>query len=717
MTRVSPNQINYINAALPTEVIMFDVMLDRAIKRAGSEPIAEIVYTVLLRELDYPEDFTLAELEIELEREGKLQAFEQALFDRYAADLKLEDRTPHEVWQRIRKGARSINRASYALHDMDPNTHPNADSYLRSVQNHQQSVSIRDVVDRAFDLLALRRPGKGLVFIIDEVGQYVGRTSEKIEDLRALVEQFGKEGHNRVQSGRAAAPIWLVVTSQEKLDEVVANIDSKRVELAKLQDRFRYQVDLAPADIKTVATKRVLGKNAFGEELLGELFAANQGQLNTHVLLERTSRADAVDAGEFVQYYPYLPHFIDLSIDIVSGIRLQPGAPKHIGGSNRTIIKQAYEMLVNDRTDLADKPVGDLVTLDLIYELVEGNLSTEKRHDINDITERLKGPWPAKVAKAIALLEFVRDLPRDAHNLAALLYPRIGELSVVEPIRDALGLLEQHQFIRRAEDGYKLQTQQEKSWETERSSIDPSLRERNQLLRDMIRRVADEQIRPYRHAGGRSFRVDVTVDGATLGAQGQIPLDFRIAVDPKDANDIRERTVKESRETTSKDRIFWIVTLNNTLHDLQVEQLRSAKMISKYEQIRANGQMNAQDSALLSDEKQRQLRTETRLQNALSGVIASGQSVFRGTQRDISEFGDSLGTAMNGLLGYAVPLLYPKLELGAHTVKGGEAEEILKAANLNGLPQLFYDPPVGLGLVTTDSCRTQGGQCESRDSA
>ena len=54
-------------------------------------------------------------------------------------------------------------------------------------------------------------------------------------------------------------------------------------------------------------------------------------------------------------------------------IRLQPGAPRHYGGSNRTIIKQAYEMLVSDRTALAAKPVGCLVTLDKVFELVEGN--------------------------------------------------------------------------------------------------------------------------------------------------------------------------------------------------------------------------------------------------------------------------------------------------------------------------------------------------------
>ena len=74
----------------------------------------------------------------------------------------------------------------------------------------------------------------------------------------------------------------------------------------------------------------------------------------------------------------------------MSGIRLQTGAPRHYGGSNRTIIKQAYEMLVSDRTAFAKKPIGALVTLDKVFELVEGNLSNEKRTDIYQIAERFK---------------------------------------------------------------------------------------------------------------------------------------------------------------------------------------------------------------------------------------------------------------------------------------------------------------------------------------
>ncbi|MFT4037640.1 MAG: BREX system P-loop protein BrxC [Thermomicrobiales bacterium] len=697
--------IDVANHNLPTTVMMFDVMLDRAIRRQGNQPIAELVYTVVLRELDYAEDPALADLEFELEGAGRLAAFEARIAELFGDDVPERHRQdPSAVWRYVRKASSNYARASRVLHEIDPTTYSTADTFLQSVKARAADVSIREVVDRTFEMMARRRLGHGLAIIIDEVGQYVGRSAEKIEDLRSLVEHFGQEGRNRVKDKRASGQVWIFVTSQEKLDEVVAAIDSRRVELAKLQDRFRHHVDLAPADIKTVATKRVLGKNAAGDALLRERFAESEGQLATHTKLERTSRFAPPREGEFVQFYPYLPHFIDLSIDIVSGMRLQPGAPKHIGGSNRTIIKQAYEMLVSPRTDLANAPVGALVTLDRIYELVEGNLSTEKRKDIGDIAERLPdGGWPERVAKTIALLEFVRDLPRTERNIAALLYDRLGQEAVLGPVQGALDRLREAQFIRLTDEGYKLQTQQEKSWETERNGIDPTGKERHDLLRDTVRKIAEARIRPYQHKQGRAFRIDLSIDGVSLAGQGHIPIALILADDAAHARELADLAAVESRQASRENRIEWIATLTPGIFDLQTSVLRSRRMIAKYEQARAQGQMPPQDAALLAEERQRMGHDEARLQEQVATAIAHGAAIFRGVTAELATQGATLEAGLRALLDDVVPRLYPKLELGAKAVKGTEAEEILKAANLNALSQVFYDGPGGLGLVTADS--------------
>jgi len=49
-----------------------------------------------------------------------------------------------------------------------------------------------------------------------------------------------------------------------------------------------------------------------------------------------------------------------------------------------------------------------------------------------------------------------------------------------------------------------------------------------------------------------------------------------------------------------------------------------------------------------------------------------------------------------------VPDLYPKLHMGSRPIKGDEAEQILKAADLKALSAVFYQTEQGLGLVVKE---------------
>src|SRR5438046_304138 len=284
--------LDLINAKTPTEVILFEVAKE-ADTRKVTQRVAELMYTVLLRELGYSEDFDIAELEIELEAEGKLPEF--------IATCKT---LLHKDWETVRAGAQKLSRASAILHKLYPATYPSADSWSHAQRNRDASINVSKVVERTFELWGRRRKGKALVFIIDEVGQHVARSGDKIEDLRATIEEFGKVGKNLLKARKIIAPCWVVVTSQEKLDEIVAAIDSRRVELARLQDRFRYRVDLAPSDIREVATKRVLPKKPEAVPVLKNLFNESHAKSNAALRLQRTSRSSDRTDDDVVQLQP-----------------------------------------------------------------------------------------------------------------------------------------------------------------------------------------------------------------------------------------------------------------------------------------------------------------------------------------------------------------------------------------------------------------------------
>ena len=229
--------IDSINSRIPFHPIIFDVSMDRGV-RLANERLTEIIYKALLRELGYSEDFDLAELEITLEGDGKLNAFMQRFQEMY-----------HQPWEKRRLLGLAINEAGAVLHGLEPATYPTADSYAISVGSGRADIDPNKLAKRAYELTERRRPGHALIFIIDEVGQYVSRSVDKMLDLQAIVQSLGVESKNRVEHKQAVSPCWIVVTSQEKLDEVVNALDSKKIELARLQDRFRLTVDLKQSDI------------------------------------------------------------------------------------------------------------------------------------------------------------------------------------------------------------------------------------------------------------------------------------------------------------------------------------------------------------------------------------------------------------------------------------------------------------------------------------
>src|SRR5262249_39985539 len=319
------------------------------------------------------------------------------------------------------------------------------------------------------------------------------------------------------------------------------------------------------------------------------------------------SRNTSITRDAFVRLYPYLPYQIDLCVDIVAGLRLRRGVHRHVGGSNRTIIKQAQELMINPRTNLAEAPIGDLVTLDKVYELLYlGNLlPSEVAREIDEVAKNLPGQEMAsKVAKAIALLEPVKDLPRTPRNLSVVLYPSVTSPSILSEVEKAIAVLERAQVIRNSEEEYKLLTVQEKTWDTKRNGLDPREADRNRIKREVLKEIfADPKLRAYRYQDLRSFKSTLVVDGDTVDSEGDIPLNILLADSPQ----LRADRIKDARDESNSQRneVFWVIAQNDEIHNLTAEVYRSREMVSEFERLASQQRLTAEESSCLAEEKNR----------------------------------------------------------------------------------------------------------------
>jgi hypothetical protein len=688
------SRLDSINSRIPFHPVIFDVSMDRGV-RIGNDRLTEIMYRALLRELGYAEDFDLAKLEITLEGDDKFAAFEKEFQKMHG-----------KPWAERRDLGLAVNEAGAVLSKLDSGTYPTAESYAHGVGKGRADITPNKLAQSAFELTARRLPGEALIFVVDEVGQYVSRSVEKMLDLQAIIQAFGVEGRNRTESKQAVSPFWIVVTSQEKLDEIVTALDSKKIELARLQERFRITVDLKQSDIATVTSERVLKKKPAAHERLVKLFAEHEARIQQCAQLERTSRNLEINATNFSALYPYLPYQIDLCIDIVAGLRLKRGAHRHVGGSNRTIIKQAQQMMINDRTRLGDEPIGTLVTLDRVYELLYmGNLlPTEVTREVDAAVERFPGKIVAhKVMKAIALLEAVKDLPRTPHNLAVVLFPACDAQPMTNEVVTALAELEAAQFVRQSEEGYKLLTNQEKNWETRRNGLEPREGDRNRIHRELVKQIFEEpKLRGYKHKNLRGFRVSLKVDGEMVDSDGEIPFNLSLTNLSEQKAALSEARDQSAATTTE---LFWVATLDDEVRGFVTELYRSREMVSEHDRLGAQQRLTAEESACLADEKNRRDRIQQKLRKHLLACIEGGTAFFKGVQYDASALGASLVPALYALLDRAVPDLYPKLEIGVLPVEVSHLEKFLTSSNLAGLPELFYDERPERSLVVKSSNR------------
>ena len=651
-----------INEQIPTHGVIFDVSTDRGI-RSGNQTLTEIMYGLFLHSLGYAKDLDLSELEIALEEIGQL--------DRFEAEYQ---RLCKKEWKKEKgKVAFALSEASRVMHSLDPQTYSMADSWVKAVKN-KADITPGKFAERAGELMRRRRPGQNLMFVVDEVGQFVARDVQKMLDLQAIVQNLGVRGRGKH---------WLVVTSQEKLGELVSGLDGRTVELARLMDRFPLQVHLEPSDISEVTSKRVLTKNGEAENALLKLFDEHRGRLTQHTRLAAEVTLPELTRESFADLYPLLPYQINFVIDVVSGLRTQGGSSKHVGGANRTIIKLAQQLLIHPDVNLAEQEVGALVRLDHVYNLVENNISSEIRAKISAIAKELKHPLAQSVAKVICLLQYVKNVHRTDANIAAALHPAVDADSQLVPVREALAELEATLKVRRGDDGYRIPTPAEDDWERLRNGINPKPGDSHRLYSEAL--VNFWQPAPsHTLLDTKTFKAGLAVHGREL-VDGDLIFQIHLADNAKAldalAEDLRLRSQQERKQ------VFWAVGLNDAIDRETVQVFRSKEVLARKEREPAG----EDTPALIAEERGRLRRHSEELRRLLRVACLAGRVSFQGKDRSPPDTAVDVNKAAAEILGKVLPEVFERFHEGAAKTAEAKkaADALFTADNLQGLPSVF----------------------------
>ena len=451
-----------------TDVILFNID-SKADNRAGRDAILAVFLKVLNELAGYSGDHPhIAHMERYLEGKGRLEVFHDAYRTLTRTDwIDERDAYAFNRDEVIKALAHSLRQSEQSCEKWMDGAEGN---FALTIENFCQWVQ---------DYLDGRGEDHRIVFLVDEVGQFIGTDTHLMLNLQTITEELGT-----VCKGRA----WVVVTSQEDIDAVLGEIQGTRAnDFSKIQGRFRTRLSLSSANVDEVIQERLLAKR---EEVRAGLEAeyARQGD----ILKNRLSFRDAGmtfpqfrDADDFVRDYPFAPYQFKLLQKIFESIRKAGATGLHLAQGERSLL-DAFQ---HAGKSVSHMEVGILVPLHRFYPSIESFLDTTVKRTIDQARDNASlEDFDTRLLEVLFLIRYVDEVKGNVDNLVTLCLDQIDadRLALRKTIEASLQRLERETLVNRSGDTYFFLTSEERDINREIKNVELGSAEEAQLVGELV---------------------------------------------------------------------------------------------------------------------------------------------------------------------------------------------------------------------------------------
>ena len=660
-TRALFNQV----ATTYDPVIIFLDLASEMLAGASMEDISTVLYLKVLQWAGYSEDLKVAELERMLERDDKLEAFRQ----------RAKDELDGIEWNEVHNQPLVANQiASRLATEFYLNLFKSTEDFGNLTLHVSKSEIKR--AEEMVDLVRRKSGKKNIIFIIDEVGQYVSAKQNLILNLDGLAK-------NLKQIGGGA--VWLFGTAQQTLTEDNPSAILNAPGLFKLKDRFPIQVHLEASDIKEICHRRLLTKSSAGEKELGNLFESNGASLRTATQLQDGGVYESpLDKRTFINLYPFLPAHFEILLQLLGRLARKTG-----GLGLRSAIKVLQDVLVErggrqaSEAVLADCEVGVLANTVTFYDSLRRDILSSYPYIVEGI-ERVEQRFPNQklhldIAKSIAVLQILENLPVTAHNIAALLQPAVKAASIKPKVEAAIETILKDGMIPLGEKNGSLRfltraaiTLQKQFDQIEYRQADVRA-EINGAVRGIFHPLPSARLQNVRPVTG-GLKV-VLGGGQAHSLEGEKePIQFHVEFVPTNTYD-NMRSERENDSRSSKDRssIYIVGRTDLDAEQLAVTMVRCRKFLDQH---RTTSDPETQEFVRIVGERLERVSRE--LEVKLNDSLLAGSFVFQGSHKPVSECGTDLLEASKAFLSDAAAKVFEKYVQAAHQADFGLAEKFLK---------------------------------------
>jgi len=621
--------------SVPTESILFNIDIEGPItkdKTAVLRVFAKMFYNHCGF---YGDDLKIAKLERFIEKQGKTEQF-RATFEEINGAPWVETRDTFAFFED------DIVEVLQSVLGMSEQA---ARNWFNGEETNELSIAqlvadIKEYVD-----------GKGknfrLLFMVDEVGQYIGDDGDLMINLQSIVEEIGT---------RCRGKVWVMVTSQEAIDSVVKITGD---DFSKIQGRFNTRLSLSSSSVDEVIKKRVLSKNEEAEQLLRSVYEKE------HAVLKNlfTFNNPVLDikgfsgSNEFVSTFPLVPYQFIVLQKVMTEIRKHGNSGKHFSGAERSMLSASQE--ASQRVQ--DKDENALVPFHLFYDTVHTFLESAIRRVIDRCQTAADNhdgieQQDVSVLKLLYLVRYIEDIKANIDNISILMIDdiRTDKIALRTSVAESLERLLSQNYISRNGDTYAFLTDEEQDIAID---IKNTVVDSAQVITSIVQTVFGEiypnkKFRYNEHYNAIPYDqyIDETLNGAATG--GMRLRIVTIASDYYGAPD--QRLILDSQVNNEA-----IVVLSNETP--YFEELEQAMKIRKYVKQRNVSQLPESIQDIIRKRQQQARSLEERAKGYIEKAIVGAKVIVHGEVMEIKAGNakDKLDVAMRGL----VESVYSKLNM------------------------------------------------------
>lgn len=540
------------------------------------------------------------------------------------------------------------------------------------------SISIENFAKMVKKYIDKKGNNHHVVFLVDEIGQYIGDDSKLMLNLQTVTEDLGT-----ACGGKA----WIVVTSQQDIDSITK---TKGNDFSKIQGRFDTRLSLSSANVDEVIRKRILKKEATAEQTLNLLYDEKSTIIkNLIVFNDGVEKKLYSDRSNFSAVYPFVPYQFNLLGSVLTSIRTHGASGKHLAEGERSMLALFKESAMK----IMDNEPGTLVPFNMFYDALEQFLDHSHKgvisHAIdNDYLNPNKQAecFDVNVLKTLFLIKYVKEITANVENITSLMVPSIetDRIGLAKKIEEALKRLVRQTLIQKNGDIYVFLTDEEqeinREIETQNVEIAEVINKVSELIFDGL---YEEKKYRYPSFNGRyAFGFNQIVDDRPYKANQNFDISLKILTPNQDVG-ADEKTL---RMMSGQERSIIVALPEDKAF---IDEIRSALKIEKYLRLNVTNTLTKHEQIKESkrvEMRERNANARLFLEEALkqAEIFVNGDKAQIASKDITSRIGDALGRL--------VTTVYHKLSYIDTAMGEANIRQVLKGTNQQHL-KLDNDKP------------------------